>query len=61
MRFVGRHGLVVLGIVVLYCPSMAIAGGRPMSVPEMDAGSAVSAVVLALGALTILRDRWLRK
>jgi hypothetical protein len=59
MRFLGRGGLTVLGIAMLYFPGMAFAGA--VGVPEMDAGSAISAIVLALGSLGVLRARVRRK
>jgi hypothetical protein len=60
MRLLGRGGLTVLGIAVLYFPGMAF-GGIAAGVPEIDAGSAVSAIVLALGSLAVLRHRLRRK
>lgn len=60
MRILGRYGLAVLGISVLYFAGVAFAIS-PADAPEIDAGSAVSAIVLALGSLMLLRERWHRK
>jgi hypothetical protein len=50
----------ILGQLILFAGAASVAFGGGQSVPEIDPGSAVSAIALATGSILILRSR-LRK
>jgi hypothetical protein len=55
------RGLVMVGICALGYVGTASAALPPPPAPEIDAGSAVSALTILLGSLSLLGERLRRK
>jgi len=53
--------MFVLGVVVIAASlQVGLGAVRPVAVPEIDPGSAVSALGLLAGGVIVLRARWRR-
>ncbi|MBM3225915.1 MAG: hypothetical protein FJZ47_19260 [Candidatus Tectomicrobia bacterium] len=55
------QGLVVVGVCTLGLAATAFAAGPPPPAPEIDAGSAISALTILSGSLVLLSKRLRRK
>jgi len=52
------RGLYVMGIVVMVASLEVVLGATPVAAPEIDPGSAVSALGLLAGGIMILRAKF---